>query len=473
MGTGNAGLGTLNMQGGDIYKFIRIGAGTTATGVVNMTGGTIHNNGSAGYSSYGILNLTNGTITGSLYVGNQATSTGQVFMAGGKIGGVLYVGLSGKGFFDFSGGELTGNDIRLGAEEGSDGRMILRWPLYINNVYAGLDGDGELNVQTNISINYLKIGSSTKAFGRVNVSANSTLSIKTQICVGGSTLPSGVKGDQHDVGGCGEVVLNGGTIQFTTSSANTPNLFLGRYAAKFPGTFSVLRGYGSISPSGSGATNVRMAIGVGQVIADGAGENRTLDLNEVVNVTNSVPTGPADSNGWYAVNQGCVLFPRTWYGSGTSFSRCFGDAPYETRPGLVNSLYFTVTQSSQANNYFRGGVYATDRTDLHLETLPLNNGIVSCWKLGLFDGVIGTGKRNFTKISLTFRYDVAKAPKNSRFSLWRHDGTGWQRVGRAVYTEGEIPLISTSSELTPGSETFNVGIFAVTADKVGMVIIFR
>lgn len=469
LGTG-VGHGTLNLNGGDIYKYLRIGAGSTATGVVNMTGGTIHHNVSAGYSSCGILNLTNGTITGDIYVGNQATSTGQVFMTGGKIGGVLYVGQNGKGFLDYDGGELSAGNLRIGNNAGSEGRVDVRRPLYQNNVYAGLDGDGALNVQTNMTINYLKIGSSTKAFGRVNVSSNSTLGIQTQICAGGSTLPYGVKGDQHDVGGCGEVVLNGGTIQFTTSGANTPNLFLGRYAAKFPGTFGVLRGYGRVDPSSEGATNVRMGFGDGQVIADGG----TLDLNSVVNVTNLVANMPVDtSNGWYAVNGGYVRFPRTWYGSGTKFTRSIGATPYSPQPDFVNSMTFTVEQAPQGNNYFRGGVLAIDNENAHADSLPPNDGVAGLWTFGIFDSLLWSGKRAFTSISMTFHYDRTKVPEGRRVSLRRYVNGSWVRVGSACPAANEQPFVSTSKPLAPVSDAMNVGTFAVLADKVGMVIIFR
>lgn len=460
---GHQGHGTLELVGGVISNRVALGTETGGRGEMFVSGGSL---------------------LGQLDVGSHANATGRVDVTGGAVSDAVKVGINGYGIAVFDAPAQRTGSFYLGSEAGSLG-IVTNFQSICQKgngctLYAGIYGEGHFHAKANVTMDYMKISASTNVTSTMTVYAGATNFVGVQVCVGGSVFPASMKQGAEanfDVPGHGEYVLKGGAIKFTDGNYSSQNLLLGRTATNpdLPDTWGILRGYGDVLPGGVNhdVTNVRMAIGVGKVIADGEGEERTLSLNAVVNVTNTVPTGVDGTSGWYARNKGGVLFPRTWYGSGTTFTRSFGDAPYATQPGLVNSLTFTIRQPSQGANYFRGGVYATDRSDLYLDALPPNDGIVGCWKLGVFDGLTGTGKRTFTDVSLTFRYDAVKAPTKRRFSLWRHNGTSWARVGRAVRQDGEIPRISTASALTPATGTFNVGTFAVTADKAGMTILFR
>lgn len=459
-----------------------IAVGHGGHGVFELAGGVVSNRVALGSNKggFGELAVSGGSLLGRLDVGTESGATGRAVVTGGELRDLVRVGVKGAGSLAFDAPGLKLHDLQIGVEKGGHGVVTNLQPIAGRDsgrtIYVGVYGEGHYHAKADASTSYVKISAGTNATSTMTIHDGATASVDTQVCVGGSIFPGLWKGQDapsFPVPGHGELILKGGALRFTNAGASTANFFLGRTADTQADTWGVLRGHGSVLPAEAGKTNVRMAIGVGRVIADGAGEKRTLDLNAVVNVTNTVPTAADGASGWYAENRGCVLFPRTWYGSGTAFERCIGDAPYAAAPGLVNSLRFSIRQASQGNNYFRGGVYAPDRDDLHVAELPPNDGVAGCWKLGVFDALSGTGARAFTDVGLTFRYDAAKCPKRRRFSLWRHDGTVWTRVGRATRQDGEIPRIATEKPLAPVAQTFNVGIFAVTADKAGMTILFR
>ena len=433
-----------------------------------------------GLSGHGVFELAGGVVSNRVDAGAEPGSTGVVAVTGGQIKEVVRVGVKGVGAATFDAPDFQGHDLQIGVGEGAFGVVTNLQPVVGKDngrtIYVGVYGEGHYHAKADVSTGYVKISGGTAATSTMTVDEGATVSAWTQICVGGSVFPKGMREgatSSFRVPGHGELVLRGGAVRLSNPSDTAQNFFLGRTADTEADTWGVLRGYGSVEPAAPETTNVRMVIGVGRVVADGAGAARPLDLNSVVNVTNIVETAADGTSGWYAENQGCALFPRTWYGSGTAFTRCFGDAPYRAAPGLVNSLRFSIRQTPQGNNYFRGGVYAPDREDMHVAELPANDGVAGCWKLGVFSALTGTGARAFTDVDLTFRYDAAKCPKSRRFSLWRHDGTSWTRVGRAVRQDGEVPLISTAAALKPVAQAFNVGVFAVIADKTGMSILIR
>jgi hypothetical protein len=72
----------------------------------------------------------------------------------------------------------------------------------------------------------------------------------------------------------------------------------------------------------------------------------------------------------------------------------------------------------------------------------------------------------------TFRYDHTKAKEGRLLNLYRHDGTSWVRIGRAMPNADH--LISAESALAPlSSGSMNIGFFAVVVPKAGMTVLFR
>ena len=198
---------------------------------------------------------------------------------------------------------------------------------------------------------------------------------------------------------------------------------------------------------------------------------RALDLNECVNITNYFAEAnvATSTNGWYAVNKGRVRFPRSWF-STASAERCIGDSPYAATPRFVNSMRCSFTGVSGSATFFRGGLYATDCESIPAGLPP--GDVIGVWAFGLFSSVNGSAKVSFSTALPTFRYDHTKARADRPLNLYRHNGTEWGRIGRAMPNADH--LISAESALTPlSSGSMNIGFFAVVVPKAGMTVLFR
>ncbi len=459
---GNNGMGHFDFTGGVISNGLIVGKGAGGSGTMNWAGGRLESWFNIGYSS---------------------GSTGVVTMTKGEIKGEWQVGVWGDGTLTVT-GDVTrahSSSFIVGYRAGSTGQLFLKptkdtlatWKK--GSLYSGILGTADVEVSGDILFGWVKIGATNSVCSTMRVLKGATLGVEEQLSVGSYPIPSGVLDNDGNVnmGGRGECRLAGGTVKFVDSTKDSQNFFLGRYADEFPGAFGILRGWGTIAPAWTGATNVRMAIGDGQVIADGGGEERTLDLGQVVNVTNLVANGASSTNGWYAVNKGAVLFPRTWFGQVSPATRCFGATPYGSVPDFVNSIQLTMRGVTSNDNYFRGGVYASDRSDVHVDALPSHAAVVGIWKLGNFSSVDGTGRVGFTSIDLTFRYDQTRVAENRTLALYRwNDATSsWDRLaGGAPAADHRISVTGLAPQATDG---YNVGLFALVAREPGMTLLVR
>jgi hypothetical protein len=271
--------------------------------------------------------------------------------------------------------------------------------------------------------------------------------------------------------GFGEIVLSNAVMRFTRvdPGVTTPQLYIGRDEE----SFGRLRGCGAVYGSTPENNNARMALGTGQIIGDGYGEERMLDMNSVVSVTNLFANADNGTNGWYVVNKGAVLFPRVWFKT-DSVTRSIGTWAHNDTPDFVNSVSFTmdnVSNSGTAEHYVRGGLYAADRSDVHADVLPKGGEVVGIWKLGLFSQLLSLSeKKNFGSVGLTFRYDHTKVERGDRLKLYRWNGSAWTRVAAAKATDN--PRISCSGLAPVSGETYNVGTFALMSRKpTGLSII--
>ncbi len=480
--------GTLVMSGGVIAPpnavsnwAGKVWIGNAGEGHFDFTGGEVSNDVILGMSAggRGTMNWAGGTLKGALTIGEVRGATGVVTVTKGRLEKLVTVGLGGDGTLTVT-GMVYGADIQVARNAGSTGRLVLKSTTNtgsegsLGTLYAGLQGMAEVEIAGKIPMGYLKIGASNTARGTVCVREGCRVDIGTQVCVGSSALPGGVLGNNGNihVGGRGELRLEGGTVKFTTEGESSVNLYVGRYADEFPGAFGVIRGWGAIAPASDGKTNVRMAMGDGQIIADGMGEARTLDFNQVVSITNLVENAPSTTNGWYAVNKGCVLFPRTWFDKTTEITRCFGASVRGARPDYVNSVQLTI-RNTTAPSHIRGGIYASDRSDVHVDALPPHDTVVGIWKLGDFTSVNGTGKTGFSTIDLTFRYDQTRVKGNRTLTLYRWNDTmsNWERLtGGAPAADHRISVTGLAPQATDG---YNVGLFALVTRKPGMLILVK
>lgn len=464
----------------------RVQVGYHGTGVFNLSGGTVSNVVVVGGASggHGTMNWTGGSVTRSIYVGQTQGSTGVVYNAAGELKASAYVGENGLGEMTMTNGARYGNaSVFVGHQAGSLGRLYLNKlngsynPSSGSTLYAGFLGAAEVEVSGEHGFGYVKISATNTVRSTVCVKSNGLLRVGSSLSVGGSAISANLFGGESTdpsvhCGGNGELKLEGGTVRFIDGSASTVNFYVGRYAAERPGTFGVLRGYGKIDPSEPGETNIRMAIGDGQIIADGG----TLDLNSVVSVTNLVSYGANTTNGWYAVNGGSVLYPRAWFAAASEVTRCCGTLSRGERPDLVNTVRFTIRGATAGASFVRGGVWAADSSNIKADELPGGRDhVVGVWRLGDFTSLADFGKREFTSIDVAFHYDAAKVPAGSGLQLYRWNATAqeWESLETTVSTESRTVSV-TGLDPADDNSSYNIGTFAlVERGNKGFVILFR
>ena len=470
---GNAsGFGTFVQNSGLTKGKMHIGIGLGGTGTVEVVGGEFAcENIFVGVTSKASLLIKGGTVASTVYCGWQGKAHGTVEMSGGTLSYSPVIGRDASGEFRFRGGASYIYDLRLGDMANGYGVLDVNSSTRFDvssSFLCGYNGRGMATLHSGMQQVYFKIGGNTNHVSEVTILDGATNRVGSSVNVGGYPMPAmqdGAMVGTTEHAGCGILTLRGGTVHFYGDSSSV-NFLIGRYADGW----GCLRGYGKIAPKKSAETNVRMAGGNCVIRADGFGEERDLDLHEVVNITNYF--GEVDvagsTNGWYAVNKGRVLYPRTWFGTAAD-ARCFGDYPYSAKPRFVNSVRFSITGAAN-NNFFRGGLCATDRSDIPSGLPP--GDVIGVWNFGLFNHVNDNTKQSYSTVSLTFRYDHTQARPDRPLYLYRHNGTSWVRVGTAAPNDEH--LISTASALSPlSSGTMNVGFFAVVVPKGGTMVLFR
>ena len=523
---GYAGIGVMTNAGGTVvlkgwpgggaYRGMAIGSTASSTGTLVMTSGFITHKGSnwnedgimVGRQGHGSFELSGGVVSNRVLVGAEAGGRGHVKMSGGTIvnrvfvgvdsaemnefdftGGTIvgdiYVGTRGRGRMIFNGGEhkVHNNIYRLvpdyinggvtygltvGNQVGSYGELIVKKPgltFEMSQVepalVCGRLGEGHVETFVDLEMSYLRVGGNSDAMSSYTAYAGTTTTVRKVALAGGYGLYEYSTDSTATYPGTGEIVLSNAVLRFTREDVTTPLLYIGRYEGT---SFGILRGCGAVQGKTPTWNNVRMGLGEGKIVGDGYGEQRQLDLNPVVSVTNFVANADDGTNGWYAVNKGAVLLPRVWL-SAASDTRCIGTWTRNAAPDLVNSVGFTLNNASNPGTgyYVRGGLYAADRSDVHADSLPKKGAVVGIWKMGVFSDLVALSAKSFQSIDLTFRYDHTKVKRDDLLNLFRWNGSAWTRVASAKATEN--PRIS-CSELAPvAGESYNIGTFALMCQE--------
>lgn len=458
---GHQGHGAFEWRGGDLKCPVRIGTGAGGLGEM-------------------LIDAGEGKLQNGLFIGDTAGATGIVTYVSGRLmeSGIRRVGRAGCGRLYWNGAAAFTDRQHwmVGYEATGNGYMEINQPTPANqnsSLIAGLYGKGHVVVNCNVETGYLKVGGVTNSTGLIEIGQNGTVIAHQQVCVGGyamneTDLPGQLRG------GFGELRLHGGHVRIPRAAdGSTAYLLIGRYEENF----GRIVGFGSFEPKTDSETNLRMSLGRGQLVGDGEGQSASLDFHRIVSVTSLFGNPAEGTNGWFAVNKGEVLFPRTWFGNGEStVTRSVGtDGKREGDPDFVNSVKATVTGVTDSNNYFRGGVCATDRDDVHLEALPTSSvAPLGVWKLGLFKTLDGFDGARYNTVSLTFRYDQTKVPQNCQsLKLLRWNGSRWTKVGSVDPRTDTKRLVSTEVPLEKVSGSWNIGIFALQAARPGFVLVFR
>src|SRR5206468_6179075 len=96
----------------------------------------------------------------------------------------------------------------------------------------------------------------------------------------------------------------------------------------------VVKGYGKAHSAAELDQN-------GQMIADGHGQERTLDLSAVGVIKNSVDNPHSGHNGWFAQNKGKLVLPAVAFNNGQA---TWGENSADSQLDLINSVRISVNR---------------------------------------------------------------------------------------------------------------------------------
>lgn len=189
----------------------------------------------------------------------------------------------------------------------------------------------------------------------------------------------------------------------------------------------------------------------GQVVADGRGTDRTLDLSQVRAIRNSTENDPTGgTNGWYAENHGSLAM-RTAPAAAVP-AQVWGEDPADPTLDLVNSVRVSAVQG--AIQPLELTLLSPDRADVP----PLAGDHVM---LGVWNS-----DQPLTDVSLAIRYDsvaaAALGKNEADLHLWAYNGQ-WLPI------EGPDLSIDTSTHVISGDAS-QLTYFAVSTPEPGSLL---
>jgi hypothetical protein len=214
-----------------------------------------------------------------------------------------------------------------------------------------------------------------------------------------------------------------------------------------------LRGWGTVALAGTLANN-------GQVIADGYGQPRTLDLSSFAAVRSDYAN--VATRGWYAINKGRLELPGIAVQTGTN-GYTWGGAVDDESPSLVNSVRLTFHEV-QSEGLVKIALLALDHDEV--PTLPVGHHFIGVWSYDA-GGVVAAGGTD-----LLVRYDDALASQlgldENVLKLWKYADGAWQRLDHEASFVRD-PALHT---LFVHTDMEGASLFAVSAPEpasVGMI----
>lgn len=437
----------------------------------------------------------NGVVkTVSTDIGGVKSGTGRsgvlVVEAGGSLTsqtGEFSVGKeNGFGIITNAGTITASHDITIGSGAGGYGRWIQDGgnarptSSVTHNIYVGVEGQGELIVKSGVFSggNYAS-GYDTQ--GIVAIGGTNTVTSRVEVH-DGAAFKNGfwyVGGYPGHPKGRGEIALRGGAICCGADMSKRDSMLVGvgrnDGGTIDPDCFGRIVGWGAVTnvESVTRFHSIHMLLGNGEIVADGEGVARTLDLSQVFQVTNALAGVSGNTSGWRALRKGVAKMPFSYlFGAGSSVSgaKCVGCGMDRARPDLVNSLRIDLTRAGYSGKecYAYAELYAADRDDVHLDELKGDVSVLGAWKVGTFTATEITDENKVLSdlsAKLSFRYDQAKVQKaTSAIELYRYvesDGK-WTLLTRLE--SSQIPadfVIESPTGLGNTGETFNLGLFAV------------
>ncbi|HLA83165.1 MAG TPA: hypothetical protein VJL29_00090 [Thermoguttaceae bacterium] len=405
-----------------------------------------------GTNDYAVVGATSGGVTTglarvttssgnsckALELGYQASTSGTLVLSGsGKLTSSWeYIGDSGTGLFQQTGGThiLTNSDgMWLGYNVGAVGTYEL-------SDGAIQNGGSSNNNYVKKYIGYYGTGIFTQTGGTHTLTDQMTLGVASGSS-GTYTLTGGSLNTQKNLTG-GVFVGGGGNGTFYLGNATSTGTMGQSGSGSNGGALSVRDGYFS---TGSGKFIGWGDVGYtgwfqnsGQVIADGYGQDRDLNMSSFTSLTQDLNN--TTTNGWFATNHGRLILPQVSISArSTPKSYNWGEAVYGTSYGQDTTL--DMVNSVQMEF---ASVTAAGRVDIALlasEREDVAAGLVN--PVGIWDFSISSGLA-FSNADLTFRYDDASAAalgvSEADLKLFHFDQGQWQEVTSVVLDENTNTL---------------------------------
>jgi hypothetical protein len=397
--SGKTGWMRVASEGGVYSSGGSLTVGKVGTGVIRQAGGEIR----------GFQNVYLGDTTS---VSGIYTATGGTFSAN-----FLCIGRYGRGVVTNDGGNLvvTGS-IAIPWHPGSQGMFVHKAgtlaALGDNGIQVGYQGDGRFDATCNFAAPVLRVGLDGGT-GTVSLGACLYSNIWQSASI---VWPVVVGGERDAAGGFGTFWLRDATVSLCGKK--------GIAVRATQDSAGVLRGWGFVTNQLAAVYEDNyVLLNNGLVIADGEGTERDLDFSHMLAASNSLANAAGETNGWYAVNKGRLVFPGVNFASaGASPIRNYGASTYGNEnfaSAPVNSVRAAFHEAEidtgalipgTSNRYARygGELYAPDRADIPAG-LP-DKGVLAVWRLT---------SPGFGSVDLSFRYDSGAMSEGAVASLCR------------------------------------------------------
>jgi RNA polymerase sigma factor (sigma-70 family) len=326
-----------------------------------------------------------------------------------------------------------GTSLTVGGPAGSRGAVTLDRGVHrVDTQVFGEGGRGEINQLGGVNVaSNVRLGVHPGSVGVYNLNENRLL-----IAPAATTLGTPAAGG-IEIGHGGDGTLNigdelgGGEIGELGSYGPLGGSLVLRGDDAGTGT---LRGTGRIELRGFFNHN-------GRVIADGYGQDRTLEFTGFKYLGNSIDNpATGGDHGWFAQDHGKLVLPNLRVRKGTA-TYTWGEDQGDPTIDLVNSVRLTI-HDAERDGLARISLLSKDRLDV--PALPQGHTFIGVWQFE--DGGLPHGA-----VDLLVRYDDALAAQlhldENVLKLWRYHDGQWIRINDETFTrDTDLNLIGGRAE---------------------------
>jgi hypothetical protein len=339
---------------------------------------------------------------------------------------------------------VRGPSMTLGADPGSRGAVALkRGVMDVAAQVIGERGHGELTQDGGVNIaQAIRMGVEPGSTANYNVKGNRLLIKGSQpafplASAGPSTPPAFSMLNGIEVGHAGRASFNlgdplsmGEVSELEAFGPFGGSLVVGGDA----GGSGTITGSGRVRLSGFFDHN-------GRVIADGLGQNRSLEFEGFRYVGNNFDN-PAvgGTNGWFARNHGRLVLPLLHVRQGTH-TYTWGEDPTDPTIDLVNSVRLTIHDAA-GDAPVRVSLLSRDHGDV--PALPQGHNFIGIWEYEADTLQHGA-------VDLIIRYDDGLAAQlgldENNLKLWRYQDGQWLRINdETFFRDVNLNLIGGTAE---------------------------